>query len=100
MHISDNTSCFSISYIKRSVWVLFACVVRLPVCLTQPFLRDEAARPSLLSRSGQQVLGSCGLAQLPLNGSLVWRLYLGHRERERERCLQLRSSLKDVVFGA
>lgn len=38
--------------------------------------------PSLLSRSSQQVLCSCGLAQLSLEAGLAYRVYVGHRKRK------------------
>lgn len=43
------------------------------------------AWPTLFSRSGQQVLGSCILAQLSLEASPGCRVYVGHRERKRTR---------------
>lgn len=45
-------------------------------------LPAEVACPSLLSRSGQQVLESCGLAQFSLEASPAWWLYVGHRKRK------------------
>lgn len=61
-----------------AVYVHVLCVY-LPQSACLP---AEVAWPSLLSRSGQQVLGSCGLAQLSLEAGPVWRLYVGHRERK------------------
>lgn len=40
-------------------------------------------RPSLLSRSSQQVPRSCGLAQPSLEAGLAHKVYVGHRKRKR-----------------
>lgn len=43
----------------------------------------EVAWPSLLSRSGQQVLGSCGLAQLSLEAGPLWKAVCGAQGEKR-----------------
>lgn len=75
--LAQSQSTVHFVHVGREHACPYVCV---PASLCLP---AAVAWPSLLSRSGQQVLGSCILAQLSLEAGPVCRVYVGHRERKR-----------------
>lgn len=79
---SDGPRCMSVHW-----WLNNPCWSTTGLCRVSWYVNVPASLyltwPSLFSRSGQQVLGSCILAQLSLEASPGCRVYVGHRERKR-----------------